>query len=195
MGKIKSALELAMEKTADLKADKQVVKKNTQIREGRVSASQYMDNPANADLKEKLKSLKGEELEWFKTGAAEAFLANLTLPRIEADVSKLPALSDALGVLTGKKKEIEEMFGQLEQLFTQYLSNLDHLEESLKKQYEPQLRQKELKMRQQTGQSVQLTPEQDPEFLQLLSDQMSRMDQQYNEVLKQAKDQLKQGMI
>ncbi|WP_367277248.1 DUF6657 family protein [Oceanispirochaeta sp.] len=87
------------------------------------------------------------------------------------------------------------MFSQLQQLFSQYLSNLDQLEETMKKQFEPQLRQKELKMRQQTGRDIHLTPEQDPEFLQILSEQISRLDQQYNDVLKQAKEQIKQGII
>ncbi|MDA3958040.1 hypothetical protein [Oceanispirochaeta sp.] len=105
MGKIKSALELAMEKTADLKTDKQAVKKNMITREGKVSASGFLENPVHSDLKEKLKSLKGEELGWFKTGAAETILANMTLPRMEADLSKLPPLSNALVVLSGDKKE------------------------------------------------------------------------------------------
>jgi hypothetical protein len=194
MGKIKSALEMALEKKADLITDKKAVKKSMITREGKVAASGFLDDFLKSDIQEKLKSYQGEELEWYKTGAIETVLANLTLPRIEADLAKLPSLNKALTLLSGETEETAEMFEQLEQLFAQYLSNLDQLEESLKKQYEPQLRQKEMKYKQQTGQDVKLHAEQDPEFIQILSEQLSRMDQQYNDVLKQAKEQIKKGM-
>ncbi len=195
MGKIKSALELAMEKTADLKTDKKAVKKNMLTREGKVSVSSFLENPEKSEFIDKLKHYSGEELEWFKSGAMDTVLANLTLPRFEGDLDKLPPLNAALSVISGKKEESDSMFDQLKQLMSQYLSNLDQLEEAMKQQYEPQLRQKEMQLRQQTGQEVHLTPEQDPEFLKLLSEQISRMDQQYNDVLKQAKEQIRQGMI
>ena len=89
MGKIKSALELAMEKTADLKTDKTAVKKKEVNREGKVTLSHHLDNPGKSELADKLKFYKGEELEWFKTGAMETILANLTLPRLEMDLNKL----------------------------------------------------------------------------------------------------------
>ncbi|MDC7241014.1 MAG: hypothetical protein PQJ50_11710 [Spirochaetales bacterium] len=195
MGKIKSALELALEKTAGLKTDKKAVKKSSLTREGKVSVSTFLENPEKSDFIDKLKFYKEEEQEWFKSGAMDTVLANLTLPRFEADLEKLTPLNAALSVISGKKEESDSMFDQLKQLFSQYLSNLDQLEEGMKQQYEPQLRQKEMQLRQQTGQEVHLTPEQDPDFLKLLSEQISRMDEQYNEVLKQAKEQIRQGMI
>jgi hypothetical protein len=193
MGKIKSALELAMEKTADLKADKSVIQKKDITRKGKISASSYLEEPQKSDLKDQLKSYKGEELEWFRSGAMDTVLANLTLPQVEADLDKLEKLENALILLTGEKKQTAAMFDQLRQLYQQYLSNMDQLEEGLKQQYAPQLRQKEMQLRQQTGQDIHLTPEQDPDFIKLLSEQYGRMEQQYNEVLKQAKDELRKS--
>ena len=195
MGKIKSALELAMEKTADLKTDKAAVKKKEITREGKVSLSQYLENPEKSEISEKLKYYKGEELEWFKSGALDTILANLTLPRLEADLDKMVPLEGAAALISGKKRDISDLFDQLKQLFSQYLSNLDQLEDGLKQQYEPQLRQKEMQLKQQTGQDIRLSPEQDPEFMDLLSKQFSRMEQQYNDVLKQAKDQIRQSLL
>jgi len=194
MGKIKSALELAMEKTADLKTDKKAVKKNMITREGKIAASSYLERPAGSDLKDKAKGYKDEEKEWFLAGATDTILANLTLPRLEADLEKLPPLKEALIILSGDKRRISGMFDQISQLFSQYLTNLDQLEEALKKQYEPQLRQKEMQLRQQTGQDYHLTPETDPDFMSLLSEQLSRMDQQYGEVLKQVRDELRHSV-
>ncbi len=195
MGKIKSALELAMEKTADLKTDKSAVKKKEISREGKVSLSLYLENPGKSEITDKIKFYKGEELDWFRSGALETILANLTLPRLKADLEKLVPLEGALSLVSGKKKDSSAMFDQIRQLFSQYLSNLDQLEESLKQQYEPQLRQKEMQLKQQTGQDIRLSPEQDPEFMDLLAKQLSRMDQQYNGVLKQAKEQIRQSIL
>lgn len=195
MGKIKSALELALEKTADLKTDKKAIKKNMMIREGKVSVSTFLEDPKRSEFVEKMKFYKNEELNWFKEGAKETILANITLPRVESDINKLIPLNAGLAIASGDKEETESMFAQLNQLFTQYLSNLDQLEASLKEQYEPQLRQKEQQLAQERGQEVHLTPEQDPEFLKILSEQITRMDQQYNDVLKQAKDQIRKGLI
>ena len=191
MGKIKSALELALEKTADLKVDKEAVKKNNLIREGKISASSFLEKPDESDLPERLKHYKGDEKDWFRTGALETFLANMTLPQVEADLEKLETLSRAVVIVTGDKKNTSELFNQLKQLFQQFLSNMDQLEEGLKQQYQPQLRQKEMQLKQQTGQEVHLTADSDPDFLKLLSEQFGRMEQQYNEVLKQAKDELR----
>lgn len=195
MGKIKSAIELAMERTADLKADKKSVNKNRIVREGKVSVSSFLEDPKKSDFMDKLKSYKDEELGWFKDGAMDTILANLTLPRVESDLETLFPLNAALAIVSGNKEETDSMFEQLKQLFSQYLSNLDQLEASMKQQYEPQLRQKEQQLMQQTGQEIHLSPEQDPEFLKLLSEQINRMDQQYNDVLKQAKEQIRKGLI
>jgi predicted patatin/cPLA2 family phospholipase len=81
---------------------------------------------------------------------------------------------------------------QFADLFKQYLENFSHLEEELKKQWEPRLRQKEQQLRQQTGQEINMTPEQDPEFVQVLNDQLKRLEDQYAGVIKQGKDQIKQ---
>ncbi len=191
MGKIKSALELALEKTADLKVDKSAVKKNSLTREGKVCASSFLDNPSKSDLADRLKHYKGEEREWFRSGAMDTILANLILPQIEADLQKLNNLAEGLIILTGEKKQTKEMFSQLRQLFEQYIANMDQLEEGLKQQYEPQLRQKEMQIRQQTGQDIHLTPDSDPDFIKLLSEQFGRMEQQYNEVLKQVKEEIR----
>ncbi len=192
MGKIKSALELAMEKTADLKSDKAALRRSEVTREGKVCLSRYLESPDKSDLASSLMALEGEELAWFKAGALDTVLANLSLPRVEADLERLGVLNGVLAVLAGEGAEaVHGIFDQLHQLLAQYLENLEQLDLSLRQQYEPQLRQKEMLLRQQTGQEFHLTPEQDPEFTKLLSEQLSRMDEQYSEVLKQAKEQIR----
>jgi hypothetical protein len=113
------------------------------------------------------------------------------LPRYETDLQTLPSLEEALGIITGDKKLITTVMGQYKQLFTQFLDNLKLLEEQLRSQWEPRLREKEQQLAQQTGRAVQLTPDQDPEFLKVLSDEIARMETQYADVLKQGKDEIR----
>ena len=64
--------------------------------------------------------------------------------------------------------------------------------EGMKQQFAPQLEQKQAKLRQQYGPDFILRPEQDPEFMKLLDKNLSQLDTQYNNILQQAKDQIKE---
>ena len=46
-------------------------------------------------------------------------------------------------------------------------------------------------MKQKTGQTVSLTPEQDPEFAKVLTEELARMDAQFGEVLSQGKEEIR----
>ena len=91
-----------------------------------------------------------------------------------------------------EKKQVTYIFQQVSQFFEQYMQAREQIEAGVKEQYEPKLREKERMLEQQMGAKVQLTHEQDQEFLALLSKNYSRLDEQYNQALGQVKDQLKQ---
>jgi len=195
MSKIKSAMELALERTAGIEIDKEAVRKSEYTRKGKSSAGKYLANPKSLSLPDEVKALKGDEQTWFRDGIIETLLANLTLPRYESDLSRFPPIADALKGL-GKKKGAEAenlayLLGQYEDLFKQYLQNILQLEEQLKTQWEPRLRQKEQQLKQQTGQAVRLTPEQDPEFAKVLTEEFSRLDAQYAEILSKGKEEIR----
>jgi exonuclease VII large subunit len=98
------------------------------------------------------------------------------------------SLADKRG---GSVKNLEHLLNQYTELFKQYLAGLDKLEEQLRSRWEPRLRQKEQQLRQQTGQAVRLTPERDPEFVKVLSDEIARIDAQYTQVLSQGKAEIR----
>ena len=197
MGKIKSALELALESTADIKVDKRALRRDEKIREGKVLAGRYIDEHNEVSLPDELEKSSGDDLVWIKEGLTEALLANITLPRYESDLNRLPRLTAALNLLASGKgkgkdtKNLEYLMNQISELFKQYLDNLGQLEDQLKERWEPRLRQKEAQLKQQTGRSVRLTPEQDPEFVKVLGDEFARMDEQYSEVVNQGKDEIR----
>lgn len=195
MSKIKSAMELALERTADIKIDKEAVKKDEFVRKGKSAVGRYLNNPKKVSLPDEIADLKGDELAWTKSGIVDTLLANITLPRYESDLNRLPIIADGLKSLGKKKgeeaKNLDYLLTQYEELFKQYLANIEQLGEQLKTQWEPRLRQKEQQMKQQTGQNMRLTPEQDPEFIKVLTEELARLDAQYSEVLSQGKEEIR----
>ncbi|MDZ7794762.1 MAG: DUF6657 family protein [Spirochaetia bacterium] len=65
------------------------------------------------------------------------------------------------------------------------------LTEQVKQQYEPQLQQKQQNLTRQYGYEIELKPEQDPEYTQLLQRHMQQLEQQYQNALNEVKEQIR----
>ncbi|OQX29660.1 MAG: hypothetical protein B0D92_02490 [Spirochaeta sp. LUC14_002_19_P3] len=194
MSKIKSALELALERTADVKIDKEAVRREEAVSKGKSLAGRYLSSPEEVSFQEELKKADKPEAGWIKEGILETLLANLTLPRYESDIDKLTPVAAGLKVLAGKgpgSRNLDYILDQYKKLFQQYMENLGQLETGLRAQWAPRLRQKEEMLRKQTGQSFALAPEQDPEYNKVLSEQIAEMDAQYNEVIDRSKAEIR----
>ena len=100
---IKSALELAMEKTDGIKSDKSSLAAAEGKEEGKKLAGAFFQNPG-MDLAGELKKLPKEKLSAIKEGFLQIVLANLVLPRDEEDIKKL---GFGLMRLPMKKNEID----------------------------------------------------------------------------------------
>ncbi len=193
MAHIKSALELALEKTEGIKINKEDIKLKEIQNKGRSMASEFLfGNGATAEkLSETIGKYKKREKEAFREGVAKTFLSNITLPKNGNFTELIDRITEGLSVLTKDKKQINIFMEQLKSFFSKYMENREELTEAAKAQYQPRLRQKEQELARQTGQQVQLTPEQDPEFMDFLKQNLARLDEQYSMSLKQFKDELK----
>ena len=195
MTEIKSALELALERTQDIQGDKDTLRANELKNKGKQLASVFLNphtDKEEEDPVSQLKSFSGKELTWVKEGFFQIMLANINLPVDTEYQDKIKLIESGLLTVLKEKRQISYMFQQVRQFFDQYLETRDQLEDSVKQQYEPQLREKERLLAQQMGAQIHLAPESDPEFVSLLAKNMSRLEQQYNQALQQVKDQLKQ---
>ncbi len=194
MSRIKSALELALERTDDVKIDKEALRRNDSISIGKNLAGRYLDSPGENPFESKLKKLKGSELTWIREGIITTFLANINLPVSETALSSFNIVADGLKALAGDSsgsKKLDHLINHFQELFKQYLESLNQLENNLRSQWEPRLRQKEDLLRKQTGQSFKLTPEQYPEFTKTYSEQIASIHAQYNEVVAQGKQEIR----
>ena len=192
MAFIKSALEIAMERTKDVKIDPEAIKMESLVKEGRKFASEYLYtiNFDKDELGNKIKSYSGEQKKVFIDGLVKTFLSNIILPKNDTYEEQLQNIESGLCEISKNKKDITVMIEQIKQFFIQYLENRKQLIEAVKQQYAPKLMQKQQEMAAQYGHEVTLSPEQDPEFMEILKSNILKMETQYSESLAGAKEEL-----
>ena len=194
MAIIKSAWELALEKTASLEVDPVKIQRDLKIKEGRqIAATFLMDiDVSQEDTQKKYDAYPEKDKQTIREGMALTLLSNLALPRTPLFKESFPQFI-ALGTIIAEGDEqITSLLTQVEAFFSQYLTNQEDLIERMKEQFGPHLEQKQAQMRQQYGPNFVLRPEQDPEFMKLLDKNLAQLDEQYNGILDQAKDQMKE---
>ncbi len=189
---IKSALEIAMERTKDVKSDPDTVKSDNLAKEGQKFASDYLYNKdiEKTDLEKKIKSFSGDNRRFFIKGIKKTLLSNLRLPKTENFEELFDKILIGLISVNINKKDVDVMMEQIKQFYTQYLENRSQLIEAIKQQYAPRLMQKQQELAKQYGHEVALSPEQDPEFMELLKSNLLKLETQYSESLSKAKEEL-----
>ncbi len=190
MAKIKSALELALEKTENVKTDPESLKRAQRKEKGQSLAADLMDK-RQKNIKEELKGYSSAEKKEIHGVILDTLLTHLTLPSYPEDTKKLDNLKEALKSFLSRDKAVEELFSQMKQLFQQFLDDKEKMRSTLEQRYEPTLRQKEQQLAQQTGRKVQLTADQDPEFMDYLNQNMKQLEDQYKGILDQAAGELR----
>jgi uncharacterized protein YlaN (UPF0358 family) len=192
MAFIKSALEIALERTKDVKSDPDTIKSDNLVKEGQKLASDYLNNTDDdlTDLEKKIKSFSDDNKKFFIEGLKKTFLSNLRLPKTNNYEDLLNKIMEGFSLFTTNKKDATIMVEQIKQFFSQYLENRSQLIEAVKQQYAPRLMQKQQEMAERYGQEVTLTPDQDPEFMELLKSNLVKLETQYGESLSKAKEEL-----
>ncbi|HKL59388.1 MAG TPA: DUF6657 family protein [Sphaerochaeta sp.] len=194
MAIIKSAWELALEKTASLEVDPVKIRRDLKIKEGRqIAANFLMDiDVSQEDTQKKYDAYPEGDKQIIREGMALTLLSNLSLPRTPLFKDSFPQFIALGAIIAEGDEQITSLLSQVEAFFTQYLTNQEDLIERMKEQFGPHLEQKQAQLRQQYGPNFVLRPEQDPEFMKLLDKNLAQLDEQYNGILDQAKDQMKE---
>jgi len=193
MGEIKSALELALERTKDIKSDPEGLRRHDAQNDGKRLFARLQEEET-FDLHKALKEVPKDRRTWVREGLFGVARSNLTLPQSETDLAKLGTIRTVFEELLGEKSVVRELMGQVEQFFKQYLDDRNQVIEGLRRQYEPRMKQKEQQLAQQYGRPVKLDPANDPEFSRVLQDHLGQLDDQYRGALEQV-DQHLQGMF
>ena len=197
MGEIKSALELALERTNNVQSDKKLIEKNKAIEEGRKAAFKYMErNDENeTSLEEIIKENSKEKQQWLREGIFKVLISNLKLPENESSFKKINKIRDGFSAISEEKKEVVLLFAQIEQVFKQYLQNKTSVIKNLNSNFEEKLKEKEEMLSKQLGAKVSLKPENDPEYKEYLHKITNQLDLQYREVLVKIRNEIEKRIL
>lgn len=194
MARIKSAWELALEKTENLHVDLDKIKKDNTIKLGRKICGLYI-NDIDFSM-EKFKSVYEKETDKtnLKEGIINSLLINLSLPKDLSFDTTIDKIVEIIEFLKDDSDELAGTLNQIKEFFKQYLNHQDELVNQMKEQFAPVLKQKEEQLKQQYGADYTYSAEQDKEFMKLLDDNLQKLVAQYDETLNNVKDKIKQDL-
>ena len=177
MALIKSALELALEKTEGLSVDKEELRRKELFNLGRVAAAKGLEEGVDSfdtAVHTQEKALNKTEYSVFAGGAAENLLSRIVLATDPGNSVILNKVGDLLDRLTKKKAgaKLEKIAG----LLLQYGTELGQLRQAIGQQLGPQLRQRA----QQAGHNpATYVMEKDPAYLKVLAENLEPLRAEY----------------
>jgi hypothetical protein len=186
MGRIKSALEIALERTETVKTDKASVGQFEAKQRGKRLANEFL--AGEASLEDAIKKASVEEQESLKQGAFEVLISRISLPAVEEDLAQLERAGKGLASIIGGRG-FTAMFQQFSAAAAQYLDETAQFTEALKRQYAPKLRQKEEELARRFGRPVKLDPFQDPEFAAFYNQNLNALNANYEGLASQVREQ------
>jgi hypothetical protein len=189
MGRIKSALEIALERTESVKSDKSSVGLFEAKQKGRRLANQYLAGELGS-LEGEFKKTSGEEREALREGCFDALVSQITLPAVEDDLKRLETAGKGLAAVIDDKR-FSTFYQRFLAAVSQYLNETARYEEALTRQYAPKLRQKEEELARRFGRAVKLDPFQDPEFAAFYNQNMNALKANYAGMADQTREQAK----
>ncbi|HHU87813.1 MAG: DUF6657 family protein [Sphaerochaetaceae bacterium] len=193
MSLLKSAWEIALEKTKDIEADAKKIREDELFNQGRRLAGTYLNELEDTGSKivKHLKKVEAEERELILNGIKATILSNIALPQNSLYSERLEKLGFLGEVIDGEEGESVALLTQIAQLLEKFIQARDTLVERARAQYQPIFEEKREQMRQKYGKEINLSMDQDPEFIQFLQKNFNQLSNQYQQVLDQAKEQLK----
>ena len=193
MSLLKSAWEIALEKTKDIEADAKKIREDELFNQGRRLAGTYLNELEDTGSKivKHLKKVEAEERELILNGIKATILSNIALPQNSLYSERLEKLGFLGEVIDGEEGESVALLAQVALLLEKFIQDRDTLVERARAQYQPIFEEKREQMRQKYGKEINLSMDQDPEFIQFLQKNFNQLSNQYQQVLDQAKEQLK----
>jgi len=193
MGQIKTALELALERTKDIQGDKASLEAKA-FREKGMRMLAKAENDAEYDIAAELGALQGVEQAGVFAGIRQNLMNYLSLPSTQDGLERFLAVKRVFMALSTDAADMENYLGEVEGFFGKYLMSREQLLESLHKQLEGRVKQKEDQMARQTGRRVRINPETDPELGPFITKNLEGLSSQYSQVLDQVREEMR-GLI
>ena len=187
MGRIRSAWEIALERTENIEVDEKKLRQASRVDEVRKIAGSFLSSEERDTAK--LEKLHGYEDEVLREGLRIALMGSVTLSQNKADGERNERLM-LLAAFVFRDEESYSLYGKLIQLCAQYPEHREQLIDQLEKSLEPELRQKEAMMKEQYGEEVHLSIEEDKEMMEIVKQNLEKLSRQYEELIRGAKEKL-----
>jgi hypothetical protein len=187
MGRIKSALEIALERTDSVKSDKASIEQYDAKQRGKKLANEFLNNQ-DMKLEDEFKKTPKDHLASLKQGLFDVLVSQINLPSTPEDAKRIEAAGKGLQAVINNSR-FTALYKQLVQAVSQYLDQAAQYEEAIKRQYAPKLRQKEEELSRRMGREVRLDPFQDPEFIAFFNQNINALKGNYEAAVDQVREE------
>jgi len=181
MARIKSAWEIALEKTKDIEVDETKYKNDTLTREGMALAGGYLNNTDQKidEVAAKYASYSDSDRALVRGGMVSIILSNVSLPADELFRMRFERNSDLVNMITDGDAQAGRLMNQIGDFLQQYID--------AKKAFVD-------RMKAQIQQAMESNPESvnSAQYSQLISQNLKKMDDQYSQALDNSKEDLRQ---
>jgi hypothetical protein len=191
VGKIKSALEIAMERTEAVKGDKGSIDQFDAKQRGKKLANKFLEGASGGNVvfpEQEIKTTPAEQRGAFRQGIFDALISQIVLPVLPEDEKRVEAAGRGLQAIIGDGK-FAALCKQLNQYISRYAAEVRQYDAALRQQYAPKLRQKEEEFARRTGQQIRLDPFQDPEFVAYYNQNINALKANYQQIINQVREQ------
>lgn len=192
MGEIRSALEIAMEKTEGIKGDRQALENEKIKNSGKKAAALFLGGGSAKDFAAEAAKTASKDKAKFIEGALPIFCAAVKLPEDEEGVAAPNRWAEGLKVLL-PDSGLDALFNQVEIIFKQYLEEEEALSSALEAQFAPRLKAQEEELSKRYGQPISLSLAQNAEYNAALSRGLKALQSQYGAVINEIRGRIKEA--
>lgn len=181
MARIRSAWEIALEKTQDIEIDEAKYRNDTLSKEGMALAGGYLNNTDQKldVVAAKYASYSPEDRTVVRSGMVGTIMSNIGLPSDDLYQMRFSRTCDLVGLVTGGDMQADGLMRQIGDFLKQYLDAKTAFVDRMKAQIQ---------------QAMESNPEgvNSSQYSQIISQNLKKMDAQYGEALDNTKAALRQ---
>ena len=181
MARIRSAWEIALEKTQDIEIDEAKYRNDTLLKEGMALAGGYLNNTDQKPdaVAAKYASYSPEDKAAVRSGMVGTIMSNIGLPSDDLYQMRFERNCDLVNLVTGGDAQAAGLMHQIGDFLQQYLDAKGAFVDRMKAQIQ---------------QAMESNPEgvNSSQYSQIISQNLKKMDAQYGDALENTKEALRQ---
>ncbi len=195
MAEIRSTMDLVMERAARMgRATSEELARDEARKKGMHLAAEYLDGKGGS-LAEILADQPAGEQMAIRSGMLEALLRNIILPRDDMARQRSEKATRGILELGGGAGDLEAICREMQHIGGQYGQHRQQLRQQLEEQVRMQYEQMLAQQPELARQDIRIDPTLQPKFQEEWSRVKAELDDQYNQVLEQHKDLLRQRLL